>query len=264
MRSQVLWRAACAAAVWLLCWQLPSTARASADDMLQSQFATLVQSFDGDVQSALHDIDGLPRQLLAASSYLRAGEGLRSRWSWTDAQMADFERSARYRQMLGDIQRLTAQFEALNPGFTLYVNTQVRSLGVQLERWNKNRAVGLLADELQAAALAAATAGQSLRQFLRNWQPSAAAPLAAPGLSLHGRGQVLDFQIRKGDRIIAGTEAANVPSDWDGPGWTQKLQLAVQRSGLPFRGPLRAPREPWHYEYLPEQAPPQTAPAAAP
>lgn len=68
--------------------------------------------------------------------------------------------------MLADIEHLTALFESLNAGFTLYVNTEVRSLGVQLERWNKNRTVGLPADELHAAALAATNAGQPLRQFL--------------------------------------------------------------------------------------------------
>ena len=238
------------AAALLLLLQL-LVAPASAQDTLEQQFAAVVTSLDADVQRTLRDVEGLPRQLLAARAYLRAGPGLRDKWSWTEAEVARFERSAARQQMLADIQRVTAVFESLNAGFTLYVNTAVRSLGVQLERWNKNRTVGMLADELHAAALAAAKAGQPLRRFLIDWQPSAAAPLAAPGLGLHGRARAVDFQIRQGERIIAGTETASVSKDWDAAGWTQKLQRAVERSGAPFRGPLLSPREPWHYEYAP-------------
>jgi hypothetical protein len=246
------------AAALLLCWLLMGPAvhameaasQAAPDETVRLQTEALAQAFDADVRAVLNDIEGLPRRLLALRSYLRAGEDLRERWSWNDAQVAEFERSPRRRQMLADIQRLTEVFEELNPTFTLYVNTQIRSLGVQLERWNKNRAVGLLADQLMQATRTALADGQALRQFLSGWQPPRAAPLAAPGLSLHGRGQAVDFQIRKGDRIIAGTEAASVSSAWDAAGWTQKLQRAVERSGLPFRGPLLSPREPWHYEYV--------------
>ena len=238
-----------AAAAMLLLWLELLMAQVTAESALQQQFAAVATAFDADVQRTLRDVERLPRQLLAARAYLRAGANLRGQWSWSEAQAAQFERSATRQQMLADIKRLTALFESLNAGFTLYVNTEVRSLGVQLERWNKNRTVGLLADELHAAALAATNAGQPLRQFLIDWEPSAAAPLAAPGLGAHGRGQAVDFQIRNGERIVAGTETASVANDWDAPGWTQKLQRAVERSGLPFRGPLLSPREPWHYEY---------------
>jgi hypothetical protein len=238
----------------LLLWLPLLMTHAAAQEALQQQLAAVATSLDADVQRVLHDVEGLPRQLLAARAYLRAGAGLRNQWSWSEAQVAEFERSATRQQMLADIKRLTALFESLNPGFTLYVNTEVRSLGVQLERWNKNRTVGLLADELHAAASRAISVGQPLRQFLIDWRPSAAAPLAAPGLGSHGRGQALDFQIRKGERIVAGTEMASVSDDWDAAGWTLKLQRAVERSALPFRGPLLTPREPWHYEYAPERA----------
>jgi hypothetical protein len=228
------------------------------DTSLRQSLGVVAQALDADVRAVLDDIEGTPRRLLALRAYLRAGSALRGRWSWTEAQARDFKRSAGYQRMLADVQRVTQEFEALNPGFTLYANTEVRSLGVQLERWNKNRTVGLLADELSAelraaTATSAAVAGPvQLRRWLIDWQPAAAVPLAAPGLSLHGRGQALDFQVRQGDRIIAGTDTATASKDWDAAGWTEKLQRAVQRSGMPFRGPLQVPREPWHYEYQPE------------
>jgi len=235
---------------WLLL-QLPWMAYGS-PQQVEQQFAAVVASFEPEVQRALRDVEGLPRQLLAARAYLRAGDSLRNQWTWSDAQVAEFERSATRQQMLADIERLTAQFESLNPGFTLYVNPAVRSLGVQLERWNKNREVGVLADALYTVAVASSAEGRSLRQFLIEWEPPGAAPLAAPGLGSHGRGRAVDFQIRKGERIVADAETASLSRDWDAAGWTQKLQRAVERSGLPFRGPLLLPREPWHYEYLPE------------
>jgi hypothetical protein len=234
----------------LLLLQLLSL-RAYAEETVQQQLAAIAATLDPVVQRTLLDVEGLPRQLLAARAYLRAGPKLRERWSWSEAEIAAFNRSPARQRLLADIKAVTAVFESLNPGFTLYVNTEVRSLGVQLERWNKHRTVGLLADELHAAALEAIGAGQGLRQVLIDWQPSSAAPLSAPGLGLHGRARAVDFQIRQGERIVAGTEAASVATDWDAAGWTQKLQRAVERSALPFRGPLLSPREPWHYEHVP-------------
>ena len=237
----------------LLCLQLLLAALPlrAADVTVEQQFTTLASDLDVDVQGVLGDVEGLPRRLLALRSYLRMSDTLRTRWTWNDAEIAVFQRSARYQRMLGDAQRVTREFEALNPGLSLYINTETRSAGVQLERWNKNRTVGTLADELLSAVRnRSPTDAAQLRQFLIDWQPSRAIPLAAPGLSLHGRGQALDFQIRKGDRIIAGTETASVASVWDAQGWTNRLQQAIQRAKVPFRGPLEQPHEPWHYEYV--------------
>jgi hypothetical protein len=242
---------------WVACASEP--AQTVDDGALLAQFNAVAQTFDIDVQRTLADIEGLPRRLLALRAYLRAGDSLRSRWSWTEAEIVAFRASPGYQQMLADVQRITREVEQIDPAVTLYSNTEVRSLGVQLERWNKHRTVGLLADELLKAArsisaASTATEGTTLRQLLLTWQPSVAVPLAAPGLSLHGRGRALDFQIRKGDRIIAGTDVAAARKEWDASGWTEKLQRAVKRSGTPFRGPLRSPYEPWHYEYAPPAA----------
>ena len=86
--------------------------------------------------------------------------------------------------------------------------------------------------------------------FLRAWRPvPAAAPLAAPGLSLHGRSRAIDFQIVQNGRIIAPTEVAKVRSVWEGQGWASKLAAAMRDTR--FVGPLQSPNEPWHYEYAP-------------
>jgi hypothetical protein len=186
---------------------------------------------------------------------------LRSRWSWSAEEIREYETSQEYRDLLADIASVRARFEASNPGYSLYANTTARSLDLQLQRWNSNKSVGVIAIRLQQAAareLARSTypahpdAKATLRfaDFLRAWRPvPSAAPLAAPGLSLHGRSRAIDFQIAQDGRIIAPTEVAKVRSVWEGQGWTSRL-AAIMRDTR-FAGPLQSPNEPWHYEYAP-------------
>ncbi|HZB46856.1 MAG TPA: hypothetical protein VE360_16485, partial [Pyrinomonadaceae bacterium] len=69
--------------------------------------------------------------------------------------------------------------------------------------------------------------------------------------SPHGRSRAFDFQVVRGNQLIAGTSAASAAGAWDGAGWTGRLQEAVRDAGARFAGPLASPREPWHYEYRP-------------
>ena len=194
-------------------------------------------------------------------AYLRAGQQLQSRWSWSAEEIRAYEASQEYADLLAEIALVRARFAAANPGYSLYANTTARSLDLQLQRWNSNKSVGVIADRLHAAAeheLARSTypahpdAKATLRfaDFLRAWRPApAAAPLAAPGLSLHGRSRAIDFQIAQDGRIIAPPEVAKVRSVWEGQGWASRL-AAVMRDTR-FAGPLQSPNEPWHYEYVP-------------
>jgi hypothetical protein len=209
---------------------------------------------------ALQRIDGKPRQLLAVRGYLRAGQQLQSRWSWSADEIHTYEANQEYADLLAEIALVRARFEAANPGYSLYANTAARSLDLQLQRWNSNKSVGVIAERLQKAAereLARGTypahpdAEATLRfaDFLRAWRPvPAAAPLAAPGLSLHGRSRAIDFQIMRNGRIVAPTEVAKARSVWERQGWASRL-AAVTRDTR-FVGPLQSPNEPWHYEYV--------------
>lgn len=212
-------------------------------------------------RDAMVRIDEAPRRLLAARAYLRAGKNLSSRWSWSAAEVDAYEKSEEYRDLLSAIAAVQARFEAHNPGYSLYVNTRTRSLDLQLERWNENSSVGATARDLERAAWRELKLGNYPREpgaevvarfaeFLRNWRPPRAAPLAAPGLSLHGRSRAIDFQVTKDGRIIAPTETAKVATVWERDGWGAKLAAAVR--GSSFVGPLQAPNEPWHYEYVRE------------
>jgi hypothetical protein len=235
-----------------------SSAPAAQADALEPLVAGLASTLAPEAAAALAAIDGVERRLLAARSYLRAGPDLAERWSWSAARIAEYEQSPEYRDALAELAKVVAAFEAANPGYTLYVNREVRSLDAQIARWNENASVAAVAAELAAAARAQAggaadaAAVARLREFVVAWHATSVPPaVAAPGLSPHGQGLAFDFQVQQGDRIIAGTDAATAAADWDAAGWTAKLRAAIDGASTHFEGPLAMPPEPWHYEYRP-------------
>jgi hypothetical protein len=243
-------------------------ARANAEPAPVDAVAVLIAAeaarHDPRVGDALDRIDGTGRRLLALRSYLRAGAGLSGRWSWSSEQIAAYEASPEGRELREAIRRVQEAFAHANPGYELWVNPQLRSLDVQLERWNSNDSIAAAADNLQRAAtsfvqspgsraLDAAGASRAFRELLIAHVPDPTPTLAAPGLSPHGQMRAVDFHVQKGDEIVAGTTAATVASEWDAAGWTVRLQEAVRASGAHFSGPLQLPQEPWHYTYEPRE-----------
>lgn len=227
---------------------------------MEKYLRQLAQPLDVNVQHTLDRIHGAARQLLALRSYLRARSSLAARWSWSETEIAAYKGSQQYRDMMAEIGKVTARFEQSNPGFTLYANSEVRSLDDQIGKWNSNATVGEIADQLlpaareqltQSSKLSASARRARLHEFLLAWQPETPTPLAAPGLSLHGRGRALDFQVQQGNRIVAGTDITTIASVWVGQGWAQKLTAAIDTASSKFRGPLTLPNEPWHFEYQP-------------
>lgn len=235
-------------------------ARASSDDALDRYLQQIASSLPESAAQALFRIEGTPRRLLAARSYLRTGDDLLARWSWSVEQIQEHARSQEYRAFLAEADKVRRRFEAQNPGYTLYANTEARSLELQIARFNNNRSVARVATSLYQQALAEISrpdyespervhSVQSFKQFLASWRPPTAAPLAAPGISRHGQLRAIDFQIMKDGAVVAATDTATVKRNWDAPGWTEKLRQAT--AGSRFRGPLQSPYEPWHYEYDP-------------
>jgi hypothetical protein len=241
----------------LACLATPALSLAGVDEYLLA----VTHDLPPGARDVVQRIEGQPRQLLAVRGYLKAGPRLQSRWGWSAEEIRAYESGPEYRELLTEIATVRARFEAANPGYSLFANTTARNLDQQLQRWNSNESVGVIASRPQEAAmheLARSTypahpdAKATLRfaDFLRAWRPiPSAAPLAAPGLSLHGRSRAIDFQIVQDGRIIAPTEVAKVRSVWEGQGWASRL-AAVMRDTR-FVGPLQSPNEPWHYEYTP-------------
>jgi hypothetical protein len=218
--------------------------------------ATASTGLDQRALATLARINSLDRRLLALRAYLRAGDTLEERWSWSQQQLAAYPATPEGMAAAADIDAVEQAFARANPGFTAQANRAPRSLEQQLEHWNQSSSVERVGLELAAAMsrqfpAQTTPAAQQLRAALMAWVPSSAAPLAAPGLSAHGQGRAFDFQIMHYARSVAGFDAASARRQWDAAGWTRKLHAAVIASGKPFSGPLESPYEPWHYAYLP-------------
>jgi hypothetical protein len=223
----------------------------------------VVAELDPRVGEALARMDGEGRQLLALRSYLRNSSRLAERWSWTAEQVAAYQATPEHAELQSEVERVRAAFAQDNPGFELWVNPQVRNLDIQLQNWNTNESVAAAAEGLSTAAgdfaespafqrANAAAAQRALEQFLANHVPAPTPTIAAPGLSPHGQLRAIDFQVHKDGAIVAGTRTATIAQEWDGAGWTQKLEAAVRAGSSRFVGPLESPREPWHYTYAPD------------
>jgi hypothetical protein len=244
-------------------------ARLSAADLCRSPdscTSLVIRTQDPRVGEALAGITDSGARLVALRSYLRAGSQLAQRWSWTQAQIETFAGSAHEQALQAAIEQVRGSFERQNPGYTLSVSPQVRSLDRQLAAWNRNSSVAAAAREFQAAAARAiqqaGPAGMPVPVFARfvaDHKPEPQPTLAAPGLSRHGRMYAVDFHVRRGASPVADTDSATISTVWNTQGWEQKLRAAVVASGAPFTGPLEDPHEPWHYDY----EPPGTLPEAA-
>ncbi|HEX8560687.1 MAG TPA: hypothetical protein VF668_21515 [Pyrinomonadaceae bacterium] len=210
-------------------------------------------------REALGRIADEGRRLLALRGYLRAGSGAAARWAWSREQIEAYEKSPEHAAALAEVEKVRRAFEASNPGHTLRVNTNVRSLDEQLEKWSQTDSVGRAGAELLGRAReevagasygdgAAAADVRRFEGFLRGYAPRATPTVAVPGLSPHGQSRAFDFQVMRGAQLVAGPSS---PDAWDVNGWTVRLQEAVGRASAKFSGPLASPREPWHYEYRP-------------
>jgi hypothetical protein len=233
-----------------------------ADDTVEEYIGTLRAELDARVIETLAAIEGTGRQLLAVRSYVRSTAQLQERWSWNDAQIAAYAGSPEQLRLDAAIARVRCTFESANPGHTLFVNGTIRSLDRQIDKWNRNESVKRAADHMLEKFRAAVAApafpranspeGESaFRSLLMSFKPDPAPTLAAPGLSLHGRMQAVDFQVMAGSRIVAGADASSIIETWETPGWKAKLQSAVNGANAGFAGPLKSPYEPWHYDFRP-------------
>lgn len=243
----------------LLCAGLPLRA----DALLDARLDALAAELDPRAAAALVAIDGTERRLLAARSYVRSSTSLAQRWSWDSAQTDAFLQSPGKIELDAAVAQVICQFQRSNPEHTLFVNPEFRTLERQVERWNTNDSVAQAAADLAAKLRLASTGmppgtteeGRRLfRQLLTDTRPSPTPTLAAPGLSRHGQMGAIDFQVMKGNELVAGTESGSAKEQWDEAGWTSRLRGAVEAADAGFTGPLQDPYEPWHYEFDPDRS----------
>ena len=241
---------------------MAGSAQSDATAKLGRYMNAVSASLDSRPRSALNGITGTARQLLALRGYLRGEGSLTAKWSWTAEEIRRFEGSAEYRAALNEVEKVKRKFAEQNPGYDLYVNTQVRTLEKQIKFWNETRSVQTAADALLASALRelnnsaysdapSPSSVNKFRQFLKSATLVTPPTVATPGLSQHGQLRAFDFQVQRGNQIVAGTDTSTIASVWDAQGWGRKLKAAVTAGSNRFKGPLASPREPWHYEFVP-------------
>jgi hypothetical protein len=209
---------------------------------------------------ALVEIPDPGRKLLAFRSYVRAGPKLVDRWSWTEEEIKAFQGSAEQQALVVAVEAVKTHFAQANPGYEIYANTKVRSLDVQIMKWNSNESVGTAAREILSAwkdkfGTDAHNPGdldlEKIRAWLYDFNRTHRAKIAAPGLTRHGRANAIDFQVMQDGKIIAGTDSRQTGKVWRMEKWDVKLKESILASGSPFSGPLVSPNEPWHYDYHP-------------
>lgn len=218
------------------------------------------------VISAVMQIENLDRKLLAIRGYIRyvdvKHKCIRDNWAWNDAQKAEWYASAAYAQACGLLDDIARTFRRANDGFRLEQKRQVRTVEMQVDNWRFSKQVLRLGGELRAkisqrldrdeySDYPGGNEAHLLREYIAGTSVSEQLYVATPGLSDHGHGNAFDTEVlsTKG-KMMAACHAAWI-STWDGPHrWTEKLYDAVMMSGGGrFKGPLKAPYEPWHYEY---------------
>lgn len=230
-----------------------------AADKLDAYMRAAAQDLTPEQREALGRMSDAARRLLALRGYLRSGGDAMSRWAWSRERIEAYEKSPEYAAALVEVDKVRKEFEASNPGYTLRVNTKVRSLDEQLSKWNETESIGRAGGELLARAReevgssygddTKASDVRRFENFLRSSTTRATPTLAVPGLSPHGQARAFDFQVMRGAQLVAGTSSSEAA--WDKAGWTLKLQESVARASAKFTGPLASPREPWHYDYRP-------------
>ncbi|MFN2377755.1 MAG: hypothetical protein ABR538_14570 [Candidatus Binatia bacterium] len=210
---------------------------------------------------ALSKITDEHRRNLAMTYYLRAGDSVTSRWSWTTEQIEAYQQSPEHSAAIAEIETIAVHFSLHNPEQVLRANPRIRSLEEQLVLWETVSSVGEAATELREEALETLTREaygkdpdsvsiKRFHAFLHTWRASRWPTVMAPGLSLHGQGRAYDFQILDKDgRTVADTDTARSGPVWDEQGWTERVSHAVHAASGKFVGPLLKPYEPWHYEY---------------
>jgi hypothetical protein len=227
----------------------------SLNEKLQLHFNAVATTFPPKVQEALRMI-GLPAlQILALRRYIRKAKGLDAQWVWSHEQISSYKASPQFARVRSEIEKVKTTFEKMNPGYSL-AYSPIRDLKRQVRLWNANKTVAVAAGDLERKCLQEMAnyperpdpnSVEKFRKFLGHCPVHPEPTSAAPGLSDHGQMNAIDFVVMKGATKIADTRTVTIGTEWDAPGWTQKLKDAVVLSQSLFAGPLQHPREPWPY-----------------
>ncbi len=229
---------------------------ANAEEKLDIYYRAIADTFPSKVQQTLKMIGEPSLELLALRRYIQKEKDLDAQWVWSERQIRDFEKSPEYGRTKIEIEKVKQAFTRLNGEEYTLGSSPIRNLDKQVKLWKGNKKVKAGAKDVRGKCvreladypdLPDLQATKKFRAFLKQCSVHPEPTSAAPGLSDHGQMHAVDFVILKEGKTIAGTDTTTMQLKWDAPGWTDKLKEAVMQSASLFDGPLRSPREPWHY-----------------
>lgn len=242
---------------------LPTFSKPAAITKLDRYMTLASSRLDARMQTALSHIPDDGRRLLAIKYYARRAKSIDGSWALSSKQLAKYRASKQHRQAIALVEAIKVRFSEQNPGYHLRVDTDVRTLEEQIEIWNSVGSTAAAGEGIHDAASRAlmdstrwpdspsAADAARFASLISSTGVSQVPTAAVPGFSLHGTGRAFDFIIYQGDKIVAGANAGSARGMWDKPEWTRKLNEAIVAVSDRFVGPLRAPYEPWHYNYRP-------------
>lgn len=246
----------------------PIAGAAPSDEQINRYVDAVAATMPQKVQDALAKVKPTTR-MLALQRYVstHAQGQLESKWVWDAKQIHEFNEGGKGLKVNQAAKKVTQQFEAANPGYTLGTSP-LRDIDRQVRLWNHNPALHASATEASKRAADAIARLpdqpdlQSLAQFraflaamkLENKNTS-----AAPGLSDHGQMHAIDFVVIEGKNTVAGTVSGKAGrAEWD-PKWRGALRDAVVAANGELSGGVTfkpdhlgtpgnpGPYEPWHY-----------------
>jgi hypothetical protein len=229
---------------------------AGPEEKLDAYYRVIANTFPSKVQQTLKMIGEPSLELLALRRYIQKEKDLDVQWVWSERQIKDFEKSPEYGRTKIEIDKVKQTFTRLNGEEYTLGSSPIRNLDKQVRLWKGNKKVRTGAKDVRRKCLRELAnypdlpdlqATGNFRTFLKKCSVHPEPTSAAPGLSDHGQMHAVDFVILKKGETIAGTDTQTIESKWDAAGWTDKLKAAVTQSASLFDGPLRSPREPWHY-----------------
>lgn len=223
--------------------------------------AAVASTLDPRLQGAIARIRNGERRFLAIRGYVRREYKVNTHWSWTASEAAEFRKTAEYRTIIDSVNAVSTRFAAQNPGHRLQVAIDIRTLELQLRKWNRVASIDVAGRELIDTSLIViadstwpdtpdSSSTARFRKFLDGYELVNTPTVAVPGFSDHGQLRAFDFKVYKGSRLIAGTSTSTIERVWDSSGWACRLSAAICDFADVFVGPLRDPYEPWHYTWV--------------
>lgn len=218
------------------------------------------------VFEVLNKIPQMDRKVLAIWAYKRFEEkkDIKAYWTWDSDQIAAYNASETKDIVESAVKGVATEFKSILSGHKLYGAADPRPLSEQAYYWRTRDSVGGYATSLNDKLLYELQKERytddydGYLEFVHllavRWASGVLVEpkTAVPGLSPHGQMRAIDFHVFRDGVKVATSGGAD---HWISSGFDAALKKAVKaynnkKGREVFDGPLKSPKEPWHYNYI--------------